>query len=115
LTDKNIIIIYMDDIFLFSKTLPPLRTNTKRVLQCLQNNDLYLKPKKCEFEKEKLEWLGMVIEEGKISMDPGKLKGIHDWLAPTTIKQVRGFLGFGIFINNSYKGFWKLQNHSMIY
>ena len=39
----------------------------------------------------------MVIEEGRISMDPGKLKGIRDWPEPTTVKQTRGFLGFGNF------------------
>ena len=39
----------------------------------------------------------MIIEEGIISMDPGKLNGIRDWPAPTTVKQVRGFLGFGNF------------------
>ena len=42
-------------------------------------------------------FLMMVIEEGKISIDPGKLKGIQDWPTPTTVKQVRGFLGFGNF------------------
>ena len=36
----------------------------------------------------------MIIEEGKISMDPGKLKGISEWPSPTTVKQTRGFLGF---------------------
>ena len=39
----------------------------------------------------------MIIEEGKISMDPGKLKGISEWPIPSTVKQVRGFLGFGNF------------------
>jgi hypothetical protein len=105
LIDENIVIVYMDDIFLFSKYRSSLQTNTKRVLQRLQDNDLYLKAKKCEFEKEKIEWLGMVIEEGKISMDPGKLKGIHEWPIPTTIKQVRGFLGFGNFYRRFIRGF----------
>ena len=49
----------------------------------------------------------MIIEEGKISMDPGKLKGIQDWPTPTTIKQDRGFLGFG----NFYRRFiWHFSN-----
>ena len=47
--------------------------------------------------KCKVEYLGLVIEEGKLSMDPGKLKGIQDWPIPTTVKQVRAFLGFGNF------------------
>ena len=47
----------------------------------------------------------MVIQEGKITMDLGKLKGIQDWLAPTTVKQVRGFLGFGNFYRRFIQGF----------
>ena len=64
LIDARIIIIYMDDIFLFAKDLKSLEENTKLVLQQLLENDLYLKPKKCEFAKTKIEWLGMIIEEG---------------------------------------------------
>ena len=88
LTDACIIIIYMDDIFLFAKDCHTLEVNTKKVLQHLQENDLYLKPKKCEFGKTKIEWLGMIIKEGKISMDSGKLRGIKEWPIPTTVKQV---------------------------
>ena len=94
LIDQGIVIIYMDDIFLFAPDKKTLMENTKKVLTRLRDNDLYLKPAKCEFNKTKVEYLGMVIEEGKISMDTGKLRGIRDWPTPTTVKQVRGFLGF---------------------
>ena len=87
----------MDDIFLFAPDENALTENTKKVLTCLQDNDLFLKPTKCEFNQTKVEYLGLVIEEGRISMDPGKLKGIRDWLTPTTVKQTQGFLGFGNF------------------
>ena len=105
LIEEGIVIICMDDMFLSAKTKEQLRENTKRVLQRLMVNDLYLKPKKCEFCKEKIEWLGMVIQEGKIAMDPGKLKGIQDWPAPTTVKQVQGFLGFRNFYRCFIRGF----------
>ena len=102
---EGIVIIYMDNMFLSAKTKECLQENTRRVLQQLMENDLYLKPKKCEFCKEKVKWLGMVIQEGKISIDPGKLKGIQEWPAPTTVKQVWGFLGFGNFYKRFIRGF----------
>jgi hypothetical protein len=105
--DGGIVIIYMDDIFIFAPDETTLMENTKKVLTRLQKNDLFLKPAKCEFNKTKVEYLGLVIEEGKISMDPGKLKGIQDWPVPTTVKQVRGFLGFG----NFYRRFiWRFSD-----
>ena len=78
------------------------------VLQRLQENDLYLKPKKCEFNKTSMEYLGLIIKEGQLSMDPVKLKGISDWLVPTTIKQVRAFLGFGNFYRRFIQKFSEL-------
>jgi hypothetical protein len=96
-----VLIVYMDDIFLFAPDIATLTANTTRVLQRLRDNDLFLKPAKCEFNKTKVEYLGTVIEEGKISMDPGKLAGIRDWPAPTTVKDTRKFLGF----ENYYRRF----------
>ena len=91
------VIVYMDDILIFSKTKEKLEEMTKKVLQQLRENDLYLKPGKCEFCKTRIEYLGLIIEEGKMMMDPGKLKGIRDWPIPKTVKQVRSWLGFGNF------------------
>ena len=76
LIDQGIVIIYMDNIFLFAPDEKTLMENTKKVLARLRDNNLYLKPAKCEFNKTKVEYLGLVIEEGKISMDTGKLRGI---------------------------------------
>ena len=106
--DESIVIIYMDDIFLFAPDKTTLAENTKWVFAQLQENDLFLKPEKCEFNRSKVEYLGMIIEEGKISMDPGKLNGIRDWPAPTTVKQVRGFLGFGNFYRQFIQNFSEL-------
>ena len=106
--DGNFIIVYMDDIFLFAPDEITLVENTKRVLARLRENDLFLKPTKCEFNKTRVEYLGMVIEEGKISMDPGKLRGIRDWPSPTTVKETRGFLGFGNFYRRFIRHFSNL-------
>ena len=63
---------------------------------------LFLKPTKYEFNKTKVEYLGMVIEEGKISMDPGKLCGIQDWPSPTTVKELEDFWVLETFINDLF-------------
>jgi len=101
----SLIIVYMDDMFVFEKDLSPLITNTRSVLRRLQDNNLYLKLLKCEFHKMKIEYLGMIIKEGRISMDTSKLKGIQDWPIPSTVKQVRGFLGFGNFYRRFIRNF----------
>ena len=94
--------------FIFAPDKTTLTENTRKVLWWLQDNDLFLKPTKCEFYKMKVEYLGMIIKEGKISMDPGKLKGIQDWPIPTMVKQTRGFLGFGNLYQRFIQGFSNL-------
>ena len=59
-----IVIVYMDDILIFARTQEELKQYTKTVLQRLQENNLYLKPKKCEFNKTTMEYLGLIIKEG---------------------------------------------------
>jgi Reverse transcriptase (RNA-dependent DNA polymerase) len=95
--DNRLVIVYMDDILIFADTKEELERITKLVLEKLREHDLFLKAKKCEFCQMRIEYLGMIIEEGKISMDAVKLGGIKDWPVPTTLKQTQSFLGFGNF------------------
>ena len=95
------VIIYMDDILIISNTIEDNIRYTKKILQRLRENDLYLKPEKCTFWATEVEYLGMVISENKLKMDPVKVSGIANWPTPTTIKEVRSFLGFG----NYYRRF----------
>jgi hypothetical protein len=95
--DNRPVIVYMDDILIFADTKEELEQITKLVLEKLREHNLFLKAKKCKFCQTRIEYLGMIIEEGKISMDAVKLGGIRDWPVPTTLKQTRSFLGFGNF------------------
>jgi RNase H-like domain found in reverse transcriptase/Reverse transcriptase (RNA-dependent DNA polymerase) len=102
------VIVYMDDILIFGKNQEELEERTKQVLQRLREHDLFLKLKKCEFNKTTMEYLGLIIQEGKLSMDPVKLSGIRDWPTPTMVKQVRGFIGFANFYRRFIKKFSEL-------
>jgi Reverse transcriptase (RNA-dependent DNA polymerase) len=95
--DNQLVIVYMDDILIFADMKEELERITKLVLEKLQEHSLFLKVKKCEFCQTRIEYLGMIIKEGKISIDAVKLGGIRDWPVPTMLKQTRSFLGFGNF------------------
>ena len=102
---EGVTIVYMDDILIYATTPELLEKYTKRVLQKLQDYDLFLKAKKCEFNKTKMEYLRLVVEEGRISMDLIKVKGFADWPIPTCVKDVWSFLGFGNFYWKFIPGF----------
>jgi hypothetical protein len=88
------IIIYMDDILVASTSLAGHRNAVHAILDRLEELDLYLKPEKCTWEAPRVDYLGLILEKGVTRMDPAKIKGIANWPTPTTVKQVRSFLGF---------------------
>ena len=69
----------------------------KDVLRCLQQAGLKLNPKKCEFNKLEVEFLGYVIEIKEIKIDPEKIKVIQQWPTLMSVKEVQAFLGFANF------------------
>ena len=95
--EDGVTIAYMDDILICVTTLELLEKYMKQILQKLWDHNLFLKAKKCEFGKTKLEYLGLIVEAGKLSMDLVKVKGFADWPIPKSVKEVQSFLGFGNF------------------
>ena len=95
--------VYMDDIAIHSKK-HPLETEERHcqrhklyvhhVLDKLERHDLYLKPEKCAFEKDEINYLRVIIGNGIMKMDPSKLKGVADWPRPKTPTKIRQFLRF---------------------
>src|SRR5882757_4404250 len=97
--------VYMDDILIYSADLKHHRKIVREVLSRLQQYDLYLKPEKCEFEKQEMEYLGMIVRPGEVQMDPGKVAAVRDWAVPMSIREVRAFVGFANFYRRYIKGF----------
>lgn len=94
LIDKGVVVVYLDDIMVFTKTLEEHRIVVRRVLEILRENKLYLKPEKCKFEKKETEYLSLIVSGGKVRMDPAKIKAIVDWPTPKNKKELQSFLGF---------------------
>jgi hypothetical protein len=66
--------VYLDDILIFTNTLEEHWKIVWEVLKRLRNHNLYLRPEKCEFEKTKIEYLGLIISKGQVAMDPAKIQ-----------------------------------------
>ena len=100
--------IYMDDAII--ATADNSEEHSKKVhhfLDKLAQHDLFLKPEKCQFHKKEVEYLGVIIGQGKVKMDLMKVQGITKWPTPLTIKDVRSFLGFC----NFYRAFIPKFSH----
>src|SRR5882762_4256578 len=102
------VFVYMDDILIATRTIEEHQCVIKQVLHILQTNQLFLKPEKCEFKKNKVEYLGLRLQAGQLAMDLIKLQGIADWPIPKKLKDVRAFLGFTGF----YRRF--IRNYSQL-
>ena len=80
LINEGYVMIYMDDILIHTPNDVQLhRRVVNDVLQILADNDLYLKPQKCQFEATEVEYLGVIISEDCIAMDPIKVNGVKNW------------------------------------
>ena len=64
------------------------------MLDKLEEHDLYLKPEKCQFKQDEIEYLGVIVRKGHLQMSPKKLQGIADWSPPKNPMEVHSFLGF---------------------
>ena len=99
------IIIYMDDILIFTQTMKEHRSIVQQVLQILANNKLSLHPKKCKFHQMKIEYLGVVLSQDSMEADPTKIKGVAQWPEPRDKRKVQQFLGFCNFYRRFIPGF----------
>ena len=88
------IIVYMDDILVFSGTLEEHQQMVNKVLEILHKHDLFLKREKCQFEKPSMDFLGMVVGNGELRMDPVKTEAVAKWPTPKNLTEIRSFMQF---------------------
>lgn len=106
----NFVIVYLDDILIFSKTHEEHVTHVKQVLKRLEDNSLWAKAEKCEFFQDSVDFLGYIVSDKGISMDPKKVEAIVDWPVPKNVHDIQVFLGFANFYRRFIKSYSKVTS-----
>jgi hypothetical protein len=90
---EQIVVVLIDDILVYSQTKEAHEDHLRLVLQKFRDNQLYAKFSKCDFWLKEVAFLGHIITNGGIKVDPGKISEILNWKQPTDVSKIRSFLG----------------------
>jgi hypothetical protein len=99
------IVVFIDDILIYSKNGSEHEEHLRMVLQKLWDNQLYAKFTKCDFWLDEVHFLGHIISKGGIVVDPAKVTTIVDWKIPSTVLEIRSFLGLVGYYRRFIEGF----------
>ncbi|GJR63623.1 putative reverse transcriptase domain-containing protein [Tanacetum coccineum] len=101
-------IVFIDDILIYSKNKQEHEEHLKIILELLKKEELYAKFSKCEFWIPKVQFLGYVIDNKGIHVDPAKIESVKDWASPKTPTEIRQFLGLAGYYRRFIEGFSKI-------
>jgi hypothetical protein len=102
------VLVFMDDILVYSETLEEHLVLLRKVFDILHANKFYVKRSKCFFARSSVKYLGHVISAERVATYPTKVQAVLNWPTPTTVKQLHGFLG----LTGYYRGF--IQHYGVI-
>lgn len=102
---RNFVIVFFDDILVFSKSAHDHLHHLNLVLACLRQHSFFAKRAKCSFARSSIDYLGHIVSVKGLEPDPNKIVAIQQWPIPTTLKALRGFLGLTGFYRRFVKGY----------
>jgi len=104
----DFVIVYIDDILIYSGSLEEHAEHLRKVFQRLKENKLYVKLEKCKFEVTEVDFLGYRITQEGLKMDDHKVKAILDWEPPKSVPALKSFLGLASYYCKFIKNFAKI-------
>lgn len=102
------VVVFIDDILIYSKMEAEHEEHLRLVLQRLREHKLYAKFSKCEFWIDEVRFLGHVVSKGGIAVDPSNVSTVTNWKVPEIPKEVRGFLGLAGYYRRFIENFSKI-------
>ena len=99
------VIVFIDDILIYSETREQHEEHLRTVLQILREKHLYAKFSKCEFWLEEIAFLGHIVSKNGVQPDPSKIAAVKEWEPPKNITEVRSFLGLAGYYRRFVEGF----------
>jgi len=106
--NKGKVAAFVDNVLIGTETEKGHNKIVEEVLRRLEENNLYVKPEKCTWKVQKVNFLGVVMDQGKIEMEEDKVAGVLNWPVPKTVRDVRKFLGLANYYRQFMKDFAKL-------
>ena len=102
------VVVFIDDILVYSENEQDHAKHLKIMLTQLQEHQLYAKFSKCELWLKKVPFLGHILSKEGIAVDPSKVQEVMDWKAPTSVSEVRSFLGLAGYYRRFIPNFSKI-------
>ena len=101
----DFVVVFLDDVLIYSKSMSDHVLHVEKVLSLLREHKLFAKISKCEFGVKQVEYLGHIVSEEGMAVDPKKIAVIRDWPSPTNVHEVRQFVGLASYYRSFIRGF----------